>query len=240
MDLRMTDLTRAPATGTSRLDLPAGASRHAVRHARWHSIFVRYLRHFIIAGATLVVLIVGFLILFNPFRQLQKNLTSGAVGVQGTTVTLSSPKMQGVRQNGQPFELTGASGTQDILNPSIIKLVGVDAKVGLDDRTTARITSLSGVYDSTRDYVWLSQNVRIKNDDAGYDMFTQKVEMDFVSGKMITDTPVKLLLSGGSVVNADHMSISDNGHKISFRGHVNSVVDPSDANTGAAPPEPQP
>jgi lipopolysaccharide export system protein LptC len=218
MDLRMTDLTRAPATGTSRLDLSAGASRHAVRHARWHSIFVRYLRHFIIAGATLVVLIVGFLILFNPFRQLEKNLTSGAVGVQGTTVTLSSPKMQGVRQNGQPFELTGASGTQNILNPS----------------------ALAGVYDSTRDYVWLSQNVRIKNDDAGYDMHTQKVEMDFVSGKMITDTPVKLLLSGGSVVNADHMSISDNGHKISFRGHVNSVVDPGDANTGAAPPEPQP
>jgi lipopolysaccharide export system protein LptC len=71
-------------------------------------------------------------------------------------------------------------------------------------------------------------------------MHTQKVEMDFVSGKMVTDTPVKLLLSGGSVVNADHMSISDNGHKISFRGHVNSVVDPGDANTGAAPPEPQP
>ena len=61
----MTDLTRAPATGTSRLDLPAGASRHAVRHARWHSIFVRYLRHFIIAGATLVVLIVGF---FDPVQ----------------------------------------------------------------------------------------------------------------------------------------------------------------------------
>ncbi len=236
----MTDLTRAPAKGTSGLDLSAGASRHAVRRARWHSIFVRYLRHFIIAGAVLVVLIVGFLILFNPFRQLQKNLTSGAVGLNGTIVTLATPKMQGIRQNGQPFELTGASGTQDILNPSIIKLVGVDAKVGLDDRTTARITAAHGVYDSTRDYVWLSQNVRIKNDDAGYDMFTEKVEMDFISGKMITDTPIKLLLSGGSVVNAARMSISDDGHKISFSGHVSSVVDPGDANTGAAAPEPQP
>ncbi len=32
-------------------------------------------------------------------------------------------------------------------------------KSGLDDRTTARITSLSGMYDSTRDYVWLDHNV---------------------------------------------------------------------------------
>ncbi len=239
MDLRMTDLTRAPATSASRLDLTAGASRHAVRHARWHSIFVRYLRHFIIAGAVLIVLIVGFLILFNPFRQLQKNLSSGAVGLNGTIVTLSTPKMQGVRQDGAPYELTGASGTQDILNPSIIKLARVDAKVGLDDRTTARITALSGVYDSTRDYVWLSQNVRIKNTDAGYDLFTQKAEMDFIKGKMVTDTPVKLLLSGGSVVHADRMTISDSGHRISFSGHVNSVVEPSDADTGSAP-APQP
>jgi lipopolysaccharide export system protein LptC len=240
MDLRMTDLTRTPGTGASRLDLPTGASRHAVRHARWHSLFVRYLRHFIIAGALLIVLIVGFLIVFNPFRQLQKNLSSGAVGVNGTVVTLSTPKMEGVRQNGQAFELTGASGTQDILNPTIIKLAKVDAKVGLDDRTTARITALSGVYDSSRDYVWLNQNVRIRNTDAGYDMYTQKAEMDFIKGKMITDTPVKLLLNGGSVVNADQMIISDNGHKISFSGHVKSVVDPGDANTGSTPSEPQP
>ncbi len=64
--------------------------------------------------------------------------------------------------------------------------------------------------------------------------------MNFVSGKMITDTPVKLLLSGGSVVNADRMSISDNGHKISFRGHVHSVVDPGHADPGSAPVAPQP
>jgi lipopolysaccharide export system protein LptC len=234
MDLRMTDLTRAPAA--SRLDLPAGTSRHAVRHARWHSVFVRYLRHFIIIGCTLVVVAVGFLIFFNPFRQLQKNISSAAVGLKGTVVTLSTPKMRGIRQDGAPFELTGASGTQDILNPSIIKLANVDAKVGLDDRTTARVTSISGTYDSTRNYVWLNHNVRIKNDDAGYDLFTQKAEMDFASGKMITDTPVKLLLSGGSVVNADHMTISDNGHRISFYGDVHSVIDPNDANTGSSPP----
>ncbi len=80
---------------------------------------------------------------------------------------------------------------------------------------------------------------RIKNDDAGYDLFTQRIEIDFNSGKMVTDTPVKLQLNGGSVVNADHLTISDNGHKISFLGNVRSVIDPSDANTGSTPsPEP--
>lgn len=236
----MTELTRAPAATASRLDLPAGASRHAVRHARWHSLFVRYLRHIIIAGCALIVLIVGFVIVINPLSRLQKTLSSSAVGLKGTVVTLSSPKMHGIRQNGEPFELTGASGTQDILNPNVVTLADVDAKVGLDDHTTAQITALSGTYDSARDYVWLDHHVHIENADAGYDMFTSKAEIDFVSGQMVTDTPAKLLLAGGSVVQADHMSVSDNGHKISFRGHVASVVDPDDANTGAAPAPPRP
>lgn len=230
-----------PAATGRRLDLPAGASRHAVRHARWHSLFVRYLRHMIIAGSALIVLGVGFFIVVNPLAKLQKTLSSSAVGLKGTIVTLSSPKMHGIRQNGQPFDLTGASGTQDILKPNVVTLAGVNAKVGLDDHTTAQITALTGTYDSSRDYVWLDRNVRIRNPDAGYDMFTSRIEIDFASGEMVTDTPVKLLLSGGSVVHADHMSVSDNGHKISFVGHVASIVDPSDANTGSpAAPEPQP
>jgi lipopolysaccharide export system protein LptC len=243
MDSRMTDLTRVPPTAASRLDLPAGTSRHAVRHARWHSVFVRHLRLLIIAGSALAVLGVGCVILFNPLRQIQKNLSSGSVGLQGTVVTLSAPKMHGLRQNGEPFDLTGTSGTQDILNPTILSLSGVNAKVGLDDRTTAQITARAGTYDSTRDYVWLSDQVRIRNDYAGYDMFTQKVEIDFTTGKMVTETPVKLLLAGGSVVKSDRMSVSDNGHRISFLGHVNSTIDPSDADTGVVPPpapEPNP
>jgi lipopolysaccharide export system protein LptC len=241
MDLWMTDLTRAPSTAASRLDLPAGASRHAVRHARWHSIFVRHLRLLIIASCGLAVLSVGFFIVFNPLRQIQKSLSSGSVGIQGTTVTLSSPKMHGIRRNGEPFDLTGTSGTQDILNPTILRLSGVDATVGLDDRTTARITALRGTYDSSRDYVWLHNQVSIKNDYAGYQMFTQKVEIDFATGQMVSDTPIKLLLDGGSVVTSDRMSVSDNGHKISFWGHVSSIVDPNDANTGRPPPpEPEP
>lgn len=240
MDLRMTDLTRAPAKAASRLELPVGTSRHAVHHARWHSLFVRSLRSFIIIGCTLIVVVVGAIIIFNPFRQIAKNLSSSAVGLQGTTVTLSSPKMHGIRQDGQPFELTGGVGTQDILNPGVVKLAGVNAKMVMDDRTTTRITSISGVYDSNRDYVWLNDNVQIKNDDAGYDLFTQRAEMDFNSGKMLTDAPVKLLLSGGSVVHADRMVVTDNGHKISFQGHISSVIDPGDADTGSAPPEPEP
>ncbi len=229
----MTDLTRASKVPGGRLDLPVGKPRRAIRRARLNTIFVRHLRHFIIVGCSLAVLALGITIIFDPFKRLPRNLSVGNVGLQGSVVTLETPKMKGFRQDGQPFELTGLSGTQDILKPNIVNLVGVDAKVGLDDATTAKITAQSGAYDSSQDIVWLRDNVRIKNDDSGYDMRIKSARMDLKSSQLETEEPVIVFLNGGSSIAADRMDISDNGHKISFEGDVKSVIDSDDAD--AAP-----
>ncbi|HKH80376.1 MAG TPA: LPS export ABC transporter periplasmic protein LptC [Methylovirgula sp.] len=235
----MTDLTRAPEFSGGRLDLPVGRSPRAIRIARLHSIFVRYLRHFIIVGCSLGVLALGILILFDPFKRLPRTLSVDQVGLQGSVVTLKTPKMKGFRQDGQPFELTGLSGTQDILNPSVINLVGVDAKVGLDDATTAKITARRGIYDSSQDIVWLRDDVRIKNDVSGYDMRMRSATVDLQSSALLTEEPVLVIMNDGSTISADRMDITDNGHKISFQGEVKSVVDSGgmDAETAASSEE---
>lgn len=214
------------------LDLPVGGSRRAIRTARVHSLFVRYLRHFIILGCTLAVLGLGVIVLFDPFKRLPHNLSVSQVGLEGSVVTLRSPKMKGFRQDGQPFELSGISGTQDILNPHVINLVGVDAKVGLDDATTAKIVARTGVYDSGEDLVWLRNDVRISNAAAGYDMHLRSATLDINSGALVTEEPVTVIMNTGSTISADRMELSDNGHKISFEGQVNSVVVIGEAGAG--------
>ena len=151
----MTDLTRAPRVPGGRLDLPIGKPRRAIRVARLHSGLVRYLRHLLIFGCSFAVLALGVIILFDPFKRLPHNLSVSQVGLQGSLVTLRTPKTRGFRADGQPFELTGVSGTQDIMDPHVLNLVGVDAKIGLDDASTAKITAQKGIYDSSQDIVWL-------------------------------------------------------------------------------------
>lgn len=220
----MTDLTRAPRVPGGRLDLPVGKSRRAIRVARLHSGFVRYLRQFIIFGCGIAVLTLGIIALFDPFKRLPRNLSVSQVGLQGSVVTLQTPKTKGFRSDGQPFELTGVSGTQDILNSHVINLVGVDAKVGLDDVTTAKITSRTGIYDSSQDIVWLRSDVRIRNDVSGYDMRLRSATVDFNSSALVTEEPVFVSMDNGSTISADRMDITDSGHKISFEGEVKSVV----------------
>ncbi len=230
----MADLTRAPEFARRRLDLPIGRSRHAVRIARIHSIFVRYLRHLIIFGCAFAVSALGVIIFFDPFRHPSRDLSLNEVGVQGSVVTLQSPKTKGYRDDGEPFELEGVSGTQDILNPHIVNLVGVDAKIGLDDATTAKITAQSGVYDSSQNVVWLRTNVRIKNDMSGYDMRLRSATLDLDSSALVTEEPVTVLMDDGSTISADRMDISDSGHKILFEGQVNSTIVVGGASSGAS------
>jgi lipopolysaccharide export system protein LptC len=230
-DLRMTDLTRAPGASHGR-DLPVAKSRRAIRIARLHSIFVRYIRHFIVVGCGGAILALGIIVFFDPFKRIPRNLSVSSVGLRGSVVTLEAPKMKGVRQDGQPFELKGLSGTQDILKPNVVSIVGVDAKIGMDDTTTTSVTAGTGVYDSSQDVVWLRNDVRIRNGGGGYDMRMRSAQMDLNSGELRTEEPVIVLLDGTSTVTADRMRISEYGHKVSFEGGIKSTIEDTDVGDG--------
>ena len=125
------------------------------------------------------------------------------------------------------------------MNPHVLNLVGVDAKVGLDDATTAKITAEKGIYDSSQDIIWLRTNIRIKNDVSGYDMRLRSATVDLNSSALVTEEPVFVSMDDGSTISADRMDITDSGHKISFQGEVKSVVvmGDTDSDTGTNPEE---
>jgi lipopolysaccharide export system protein LptC len=221
----MTDLT--PATQASRrgLDLATVDPRQAIRRARLHSVLVRHIRLAIIVSSSVAVISVAVIAFFDPFKRLPANISVGHVGLHGSRVTMDAPKMSGMRPNGQPFELHGVSGVQDILKPSVVELLGVDAKIVMDDSSASKITAQSGIYDSSKDMIWLKGNVHIVN-DSGYDLHMPSAIMNIRSSALITNEPVIMLMNGGRVI-AHHMDIEDDGHKISFDGDVKSIVDSS-------------
>lgn len=221
----MTDLARGTQASRGGLDLATADPRQAIRRARLHSLFVRHIRLAIIVSSTLAIVFVGVIALFDPFKRLPGNISVGHVGLQGSRVTMTAPKMSGRRPNGQPFELTGVSGIQDILKPSVIELLGVDARIGMDDSSTSKITAQSGVYDSNKDTILLKGKVRIIN-DGGYDIHMPSATVDIRSSALVSKEPVVVFLNGGRVA-ASSMEIEDNGHKISFDGNVDSLVDSS-------------
>lgn len=213
------------------LDLTESPWRGAFKAAGRHSARVRFLRRAIVGLCVVavgVVLVVG---LFDPFRRLPRNLTIGQVHVDGTRITVESPKITGFQKDGNPYEVTARAGIQDTTTPNIVELQGIDARIGLNDASTLQVLADHGVYDSLHDRLAMDGSAQIKN-DVRYSIFMKTAQMDFKTGSLISKERVKVVLQGG-VVAADQMDIENDG-KVSFEGDIKSVIESGANEKGTA------
>lgn len=233
----MTDLT---SDGGERLAYPDAQDRHsragmdytppvrtgAFKAAGRHTARVRLLKRAIIIGAIVGPTSIGIVAVFNPFRHLPGAISVSGVGVQGTKITMDNPKISGVQQGGGPYEIKAKSGIQDITKPSVMELVGVNAHVGMADKTSTHILSEHGIYDSKADTMVLAGDVKIAN-TSGYTFNMKSATMDFRQGQFLSHERLRVDLKGG-MINADDLLISNNGHTITFRGHIASTFEAPD------------
>jgi lipopolysaccharide export system protein LptC len=222
----MTDVTGEPGSRSWRLDLPLVGRQIDFVAAGRHTARVRFLRCAIVVVAALGTLLLSVFAVFNPLKHLSDALSVAGVGVEGTQITINAPKLSGFRKDGQPYEVTARAGVQDITVPNIVRMLDVDAKLGMVDRSTTRVTAATAVYDSKTDSMTLDGTVRITN-PTGYDMSVKSAAMDFKTGGLVSNDAVKVVLDGATVT-ADRMEVTDDGHHVAFEGNVRSLVQPSD------------
>jgi lipopolysaccharide export system protein LptC len=214
---------------SDRLDLTTSPWRGAHKAAGLHSARVRFLRWAMLGGAAVAIALILGLVLFDPFRRLPRNVSIGEVSVQGTRVTVASPKISGFQTDGRPYEVKASAGVQDTTTPSILELIDIDARIGMMDASTVQVTAAHGLYDGTQQKMVLNGKVRIWN-KIGYDIRATKTTIDFQGGALGSDEPVNVILNGGTV-SANQMDIRDNGHKISFEGAVKSLIEQASGGT---------
>jgi lipopolysaccharide export system protein LptC len=224
-----------PAGDVSRagLDYAPPERKGAFRAAGRHTARVRLLRWFMILGAAFAVTVISIAAIFDPFKHLPGKLSIAGVGVSGNKVTLDSPKISGLQQGGGLFDVAAKTGIQDVTTPNVIELVNVDAHVGMSDGTMTHVLSNHGVYDSKEDTMALDGDVRIAN-SSGYRFGLRNAMVNFKEGTLSSDERTRVDFDGGNVL-ADSVSIANNGHLITFQGHISSTFAPQ---TDDGPPAP--
>lgn len=204
------------------LDMTHSPWRGAIKAAGRHSARVRFLRRAIVVICVLAVGVVAGLAAFDPFRRLPRNVSIGQVRVDGTRITVEAPKISGVQKDGRPYEVMAQAGMQDTTTPNIIELRGIDAKIGLGDASTLKVTAEHGTYDSLNDHLVMDGSAQIKN-DVGYAIFLKTAHVDFKTGALVSTDPVNVVLNGGTVA-ANQIDIENDG-KVSFEGAVKSIIE---------------
>jgi lipopolysaccharide export system protein LptC len=204
-------------------DVTPALWRGGFKAAHRHSARVRLFRRTAIAGALLAITLISAVALLNRLRHLPGDISVGRAALDGTKITLDFPKISGVQTDGRPFEIKARSGIQDIMAPHIIELLGIESKIGTPDASTVWVSAARGVYDSLHDKMTLEGDIRINN-SAGYDIWLNTARIDFNTGGLVSEEPVRVILDGGTIA-AQQLDVSDNGHKVSFGGEVTSMID---------------
>ena len=183
---------------------------------------MRQLRIFIIAGCGLAVAALAGRAFFDPFSKIPGNLTLSHTVLNGTRVTMELPKLSGFRQDGRPYDVRAASGVQDIRTPNIIELKDLEAKFETTTKTLIHVAAPQGIYDSGKDFMQLHDDIRITS-NTGYDIRMHNADVDFKAGKIVTNEPVSVVMTGGTIT-ADTLVVNENGGRITFEGNVRTIL----------------
>jgi len=221
-------MTNAPQTETvsrharSRLGALTAPRESAFPDALRHSARVTRLRRWILWGTGSVVTAVGLGLLVSSLRFLPVDLNLKRVALQGTRITIESPKLVGYRKDGRPYEIRARVGVQDISTPDLVELEGLDVRVENAQQNSVALTAEKGVYNTKVDHADLSGGVNIR-DEKNFDMRLDTASMDFKSGVMKSDRPVTLKIEGGQVV-AKSVEFVQGERRATFVGDVRTLL----------------
>nr|WP_246408379.1 LPS export ABC transporter periplasmic protein LptC [Microvirga lupini] len=158
---------------------------------------------------------------------------------------MSSPKLNGFKNDNRPYEVTASEATQDVRKPDLVQLKNLKARVVTDDRgSVALLQAASGTLDTKREQMRLRDDIVVTT-DAGHEVKLRSAFVQFKSGNVTSNEPVSVSFGNGSI-EAEKLKVTDNGKVMSFEGRVRTVLEPSraapsskdSAGTGSAVPAP--
>lgn len=208
--------------------------RKAFRAAGRHSNRVRLMKRMIVVFCFAAVFVLMAISYFDPFGRLPRNFSFGPTTLNGGRITMENPRLNGYREDGRPYDLRAAYGVQDVRTPSIVELSDIEAKFDTSEQSAVHLSAPRGVYDSARDLMVLSGDIRITSAN-GFDIRLREAKVNFKEGTVVSEQPLKVAMPSGAIA-ANRLLISDNGKKISFLDGVETIIKPAEAPGGEENP----
>jgi lipopolysaccharide export system protein LptC len=211
----------------------SGARSRDFSKAQRHSRLVRFAKVAIPLGALVAMAGVGAVAYLDPFRKIE-GLSVGPISVNGTNVTMESPKLTGFRNDNKPYEVTASAATQDVKNPSLVELKDLRARINTDDKGgTARLEAAIGILNTQKEQMRLRQDVRVRT-DSGQEVQLNSAFVDFKAGTVVSNEPVTVTLTNG-VIEAAGLEVADSGKVMHFKGRVRTTFEAAKSADSPAP-----
>jgi lipopolysaccharide export system protein LptC len=203
--------------------VPDASRQRAYRSARSHSGRVRAAKAILpvlaIAG---ILLTVGWMWLSRITPDIGMDLS--ATAIRDGKLVMANPKLDGMTSGDRPYSVRAARAIQDLSGTKTVDLERLQADVPLTADVMARITANAGTYNSEANTLDLMNKIRVETTD-GMSAELETAAIDLARGGMSTPDPVRISMPG-AVIEADRLTVEDNGRRLLFENRVKLVVQP--------------
>jgi lipopolysaccharide export system protein LptC len=193
-------------------------SRENLRRAQRYSAFVRVMKRALpIAAATVAVAVVIYAL--QP-REGSTTLTFENMGTLADDLTMTSPRLTGVDNEGQPFTVSAKTAVQE--DGGAVRLKELVAHLALKDSNNLAITAAQGRVWPDRHRVEMSGGLRAVS-DSGYVLQTESANVNLQTGMVQGDMQVALDGPSGHAT-ADKFVFDKAERQLRLTGNVHMLL----------------
>lgn len=198
-------------------------ARHA-RRARTHSAFVSVMKWLLpsLAAGLIVVFVFYTQGGFAPDLPDNVDFDPGDLSLEGGGIKMVSPKLSGLDDSNQRFEVTAASAIQDRENPGMVTLDQIRARMALEDGGWVSVEADGGVFRSDESNLVLKDSIEVTM-SSGYVAKLNGATVDFKRGSVVTDSPVLVFMNAG-IIAANAMEILEKGRRVRFTERATMTI----------------
>ena len=193
--------------------------------ARRHSTRVRRLKWLL---PTISVVIVAGILGAMALRNLLPGFDLSAINITTEGIVMSNPELSG-HDGERSYRVTAKRAIQSLMNPKIINLEEIDARVKLSPDEWVAFTAPHGIYDSGNERLKLSDGIKLEW-SRGYHVTLSGAEVDLKNGAILSDDTIHVSSDQGTF-QAGTISVADNGASVHFTDGIKMTLHP--AQTGA-------
>ena len=135
---------------------------------------------------------------------------------------LLNPRFESEDASQQPYTITATKAFQDSKDMNLINLDKPVADISLKDNAWLAVQSEKGEFEQVKQNLMLQGNVKLFHDD-GYEMLTDKVEIDMIGEKAVSKTPVSGHGPIGSI-KAQGLTADGKTGILSFQGPATLIL----------------
>jgi lipopolysaccharide export system protein LptC len=211
---------RRPHRQEGRIETAAASDERRFRAARRHSGLVRVLR--VLLPIIVVGAVGGFVAVAYVGGTSVPGVSFTGIDLKSNALVMENPHVSGFSGSSQSYELSADRAVQNLKNPQVVTLEGIDARLGIETGDTAKLDAGRGIYDSKAETLSLRDKISIKT-STGYEAEFNRADVNLKNGTLQASEPVELRSADGTI-RGNQVEIVEGGKRIIFKNGVSMTL----------------